>query len=68
MSLRWVHFVFVLVCLIVTDMFGAWAVYDFSQSKDVFTLVMGIVAFALGFAIVAYAIWLVKKFDKAQIG
>ena len=66
-SLRTVHFIFILAVIVITDMFGAWAVYEYSQSKDTTTLIWGIFSFLIGFGAIVYAILAVKKFDKAKL-
>lgn len=67
MSLRTLHMVFILLVLIAADMFGAWAVYRYGQTHDTFTLIAGIFSFLVGFAVVVYVIWLMRKLDKSKI-
>ncbi len=66
MSLRWFHLVFILVVLVLTDMFGAWALFEFAHSHEQALLVAGVVSFVLGFAAVGYSLWLVRKLDRAR--
>jgi|GEM_PF-2493517 len=66
-SLKTVHFIFILAVIIITDMFGAWAVYEHSQTKDTATLIWGIISFLIGFGTIVYAIFVVRKFDKAKL-
>jgi len=66
MSLRWLHLVFILVVLVLTDMFGAWALFEFAHSHDRTLLVAGIGSFALGFAVVGYSLWFVRKLDRTH--
>jgi len=67
MSLRTFHFVFILIAMAAADMFGAWAVWSYSQTGDGPTLIAGILSFLVGFALIGYAIWVVRKLDKAKI-
>ena len=66
-SLRSFHIIFMLIAIIITDMFGAWAVHEHAQTKDTITLVLGVLSFLLGFGVIGYAIWFVKKLDRAHI-
>jgi hypothetical protein len=67
MSLRNFHFVFILIVIVVADMFGAWAVWKYSQTQEMPTLVLGILSFIAGFALIGYAIWLVRKLEREKI-
>ena len=66
MSLRWLHLVFILAVLVLTDMFGAWALFEFAHSHDRTLLVAGIASFVLGFAVVGYSLWFVRKLDRTH--
>ena len=61
MSLRFFHLLFILCAFVLTDMFGAWAVWRHGQQADPMLLVAGIVSFLLGFGIAGYAIYFVQK-------
>jgi len=61
MSLRFFHLLFILCAFVLTDMFGAWAVWRHGQQPDTGLLIAGIVSFALGFGIAGYAIYFVQK-------
>ena len=65
-SLRTFHLVFVLIVFIAADMFGAWGVWSYQQTQEGLRLVVGILSFLFGFAVVGYTIWLVHKLDKAH--
>ena len=67
MSLRSTHCIFLLIIVIAADMFGGWAVYQHNQTGDLVTLSVGILSFLIGFAVIFYAIWLVRKLDKAHV-
>lgn len=66
MSLRMIHLMFVLVVLIATDMFGAWAIWSFVQTGEGARLAAGIASFILGFGAVVYAIWMVRKLKEIE--
>jgi len=66
-SLKSFHVVFILLAIIITDMFGAWGVWQYSQTDDTAALVWGIVSFAAGFLLIVYAVWFVRKLDRARI-
>jgi hypothetical protein len=64
MSLRMFHLVFVLIAIIATDMFGGWAVWEHAQTHETSTLIVGLVSFALGFALVGYGFWVARRFGQ----
>jgi len=66
-SLRTFHVVFILAAIIIADMFGAWAVWKHTQTHETALLVWGVVSFLIGFGMIGYAIWLVRKLDRAKI-
>lgn len=53
--------------MIASDMFGAWAVWSYSHEHDPLLLIVGILSFLFGFALVVYLIWLVRKLDRAKV-
>ncbi len=67
MSLRTVHLVFILIVFIMADMFGAWGIHEYSTTGDKIPLVMGVLSFAFGFGLAGYAIWQVRKLDRAHV-
>lgn len=66
-SLRTFHLAFVLIVFVVADLFGAWAVHEFSTTGHQMTLVLGVLSFLLGFAMIGYLIWLLRKLEAARI-
>jgi len=66
-SLRTFHIAFVLIVFVVTDLFGAWAVYEYRAAGSTMTLLFAILSFAIGYAAVGYLIWMLRKFDKDHI-
>lgn len=66
-SLKTVHLIFILAVIVLTDLFGAWAFYENSQTHDTATLIWGIVSFVVGFGAIGYGIWVVRKFDKTRL-
>lgn len=67
LSLRSFHLVFVVIVIIAADMFGAWGVWTYSQTGEGWTLTAGILSFVAGLALIAYALWFVKKLDAAHV-
>ena len=67
MSLRLFHLVFVLIAIVATDMFGGWAVWEHARTHETATLIIGLASFAFGFVLIGYGLWVVRKFNRAQI-
>lgn len=61
MSLRFFHLLFVLCAFVLTDMFGAWAIWRNERQPDVWYLVAGVLSFLIGFGIAGYAISFSQK-------
>lgn len=66
-TLRIFHLVFVLICMVAADMFGAWAVWQNAQTPETSLLVCGVLSFLVGFGLIAYAIWFVRKADRTHL-
>jgi len=45
----------------------AWAVWKYSTDGSLGTLMIGILSFLIGFALIGYVFWLVRKLQKADI-
>ena len=67
LSLRTIHLGFILVAIVAADMFGAWGVWEHSQTGDNAALVCGILSFLVGFGLIGYGIWVVRKLDRTRI-
>ncbi len=67
MSLKTFHCVFVLVCMVAADMFGAWGVYHYAQYHDLNFLLLGIASLVASLGIVAYAFWFALKSEQAHL-
>ncbi len=67
MSLRWFHFLFILVAIVSADLFGAWAIWHHTQTQDMLALVAGVLSFVVSFGLIGYTILLVRKLDNAKI-
>lgn len=67
MSLKTFHIIFVLLCIVAADMFGAWAVFDYRQSGNTTNLVLGIASFVFGLGMIAYGAWFVRKLTRAHL-
>lgn len=66
-SLRSFHLLFILIAIILADVFGAWAIAEQTHTHDLLTLVVGWASFALSFALIGYALWVVRKMDRGHI-
>jgi len=67
MSLRTVHLVFILVAMVMADMFGAWSIWQYPVNHDPTTLALGIFTLVGGLALALYALFFVRSFDRAKI-
>lgn len=67
MSLRTFHLLFILCAIVLADMFGAWAVYNYPATGDAALLWMGIPALLGGLALCVYAYFFVRRMDRAHI-
>jgi DNA-binding transcriptional regulator of glucitol operon len=67
MSLRSFHLVFLLFAIVVAELFGGWAVHHYAHTHDRFVLALGLVTFGGSFAVIGYALWFVRKMDRAHI-
>ena len=66
-SLRTFHLLFILISLVLTDMFGAWAVHEHSRTHETVTLLWGLLSFAVGFGLIGYTLLAVRKFDRSKL-
>jgi hypothetical protein len=66
-SLRTFHILFIMIVFVAMDLFGAWAVWRYDQTGGGGVLFAGILAFAIGFGLVGYILWMLHKFDRAKI-
>jgi len=67
LSLRNFHLLFILIAIIGADAFGVWAIRDYRVTSDAVVLALGIFTLVGAFGLVAYALWFVRKLDKAGI-
>lgn len=61
MSLKAFHVLFVTVCVVLALGFGVWAVYDYKKTGEVGSLIVGVVSVLIGFALIAYGRWFLRK-------
>ena len=66
-SLRTFHLLFILVAIVLADVFGAWAIAEHTHTHDRATLICGIGSFVASFALIGYALWVVRKLDRGKI-
>lgn len=67
MSLRTFHLFFILTAIVVADLFGAWTIWYYPQLQDNLILALGIVTILASFALMVYAVKLVRRLDEADI-
>ena len=61
MSLKAFHVVFILASTLLSVGFGAWAVREFSTTREAANLVMAGGAFVAGVALIWYSRWFLRK-------
>ena len=64
MGLKTFHMVFILATIMGADLFGGWAFHRYRETDDATILVLGIVSFAGGLGLAAYALLLVRKMER----
>ena len=67
LSLRNFPLLFILCAIIGADAFGVWAIREYRVSQDGLILALGIFTLVGAFGLIAYALWFVRKLDKAGI-
>jgi uncharacterized membrane protein HdeD (DUF308 family) len=67
LSLRSFHLVFLLFAIVCAELFGAWAIWHYPETRDFLSLVLGISALIGGFALIVYTIWFVRRTEEAHI-
>lgn len=68
MGLRTFHLVFMVIAIAGADVYGGWAIHDYTRNGDGVILTLGIVSILGGLALLLYALQLVRKFDREHIG
>ena len=66
MSLKTFHLVFIIIAIIVADMFGAWAIWH-RADLDALTVVLGAAALVAGLALAVYAFYFVRKAEREKL-
>jgi NADH:ubiquinone oxidoreductase subunit H len=61
MSLKAFHLFFIAVSVLFTLAFGAWAIVDFRESKNVFDLALGIFSLVVSSSLLVYGGYAVRK-------
>jgi len=67
MSLRTFHLVFILVAIVGADLFGAWAIWHYTDNGDGLLLALGILAILGGLGLIWYAFRFVRSLNEANI-
>ena len=66
MSLKTFHLVFIIIAIIVADMFGAWAIWH-RADLDALTVGFGAATLVGGLALTAYALFFVRKLEREEL-
>jgi hypothetical protein len=61
MGLKGFHVFFIVISTVTAVGFGAWAVWDYTRTGQGGTLVLGILGFLAGAALVVYGLWFLRK-------
>ena len=61
MSLKAFHIVFIIVSVLLSFGFGVWGIYTHLSFGNITFLIMGIVSFVIGIALIIYGINFMKK-------
>ncbi len=61
MSLKAFHIFFIIASILLTVVFGFWAVDDFGRSASRVHLALGVCSFIGSGALVCYGIWFLRK-------
>lgn len=67
LSLRSFHLVFLLLVIVSADLFGVWCLLDYQDGGGVWMLLLGLVSLVGGLGLIGYALWFVRKLDRAKI-
>ena len=67
LSLRSFHIFFVVIAILMADVFGIWAVWDYASHGRLLYLLLGVISLVGGMAMIGYGIWFVRKVDQARI-
>ena len=67
MSLRAFHVFFMAVAIVGAEFFGGWALQYFSSTGDWLMLSLGVVSMLGGLGLAAYALWFIRKMNRANI-
>ncbi len=68
LSLRRFHEMFIIVAIVMADLFGAWAVHDYRLHAEPLILVLGIGTLLGGLALCGYVVILERKMDNWKLG
>lgn len=66
-SLKAFHVFFILIVMAGADLFGIWSIWDYQRSANGWTLALGIVALLGGLGLIPYAVWFIRKMNRAEI-
>ena len=64
MSLRNFHLIFILLVFMGADLFGSWAIWNYRQTGDLVSLVMGVISLVGGLGLAVYGWRLVQGLER----
>lgn len=67
MSLKTFHLIFILIVIVGAELFGARGVWFYRHTGDLLTLWLGLLSLVGGVGLSVYALFFVRKLDKAGI-
>ncbi|MHC5108389.1 MAG: hypothetical protein ACYTHJ_00755 [Planctomycetota bacterium] len=67
MSIRAFHLAFIVIVMVAADLFGLWAIDRYQTTQEGLLVVLAVLAFTAGLAMIAYAVWFVRKLNRSHI-
>ncbi len=64
MSLRRLHEIFMLVAIVMAEMFGGWALHDFQVHRDPLILTLGLGTLVGGLVVALYVFYFEREMDR----
>jgi len=67
LSLRRFHEVFVLAAIVMAELFGAWAIYTFVETRDLLILGLGVFTLVGGVALCGYVMVFEREMTESGV-
>lgn len=67
LSLKGFHIFFILIAIVGADMVGAWAIWHYGETHQAWMPWLAAISLLGGLGLVGYAIWFVRKLERAHI-